>query len=142
MKKLRISVDGKQYDVEVEILEDDEDRVLPSYYYQNFPNSPVSAAPVAQPQANPAAQAPAARPKATPKPQTAGDNTLTSPINGVVLEIPAKVGQAVKENDVVIILEAMKMKTNISSPVDGEIASIEVNMGDRVESGQVLITYK
>lgn len=140
MKKLRISVDGKQYDVEVEILEDDDNNVLPSYYYQNNPYSNVNA-PVAQPQFN-AAPAPAPRPKAA-APKVANDaNALNSPINGVVLEIPAKVGQTVTENDVVIVLEAMKMKTNISSPVAGEIASIEISLGDRVEAGQVLLTYK
>lgn len=140
MKKLRISVDGKQYDVEVEILEDDDNNVLPSYYNQSYTNNMVSSAPVAQPQ--PQYNAPAPRPKAA-APKVASDgNALNSPINGVVLEIPAKVGQTVTENDVVIILEAMKMKTNISSPVSGEIASIEISLGDRVEAGQVLLTYK
>ena len=113
MKKLRIAVDGKQYDVEVEILEDDDDKVLPSYYYQNNPNNMMQQAPAPQPMAAPTpAPAPAARPKA---PVQSGDsNSLTSPINGVVLEIPVKAGQTVAEGEVVIVLEAMKMKTNIS----------------------------
>lgn len=141
MKKLRIAVDGKQYDVEVEILEDDDDKVLPSYYYQNNPNNMMQQAPAPQPMAAPApAPAPAARPKA---PVQSGDsNSLTSPINGVVLEIPVKAGQTVAEGEVVIVLEAMKMKTNISSPKAGEIASVNVTLGDRVESGQALVTFK
>ena len=139
MKKLRIAVDGKQYDVEVEILEDDDDKVLPSYYYQNNPNNMMQQAPAPQPMATPA-PAPAARPKA---PVQSGDsNSLTSPINGVVLEIPVKAGQTVAEGEVVIVLEAMKMKTNISSPKAGEIASVNVSLGDRVESGQALVTFK
>jgi biotin carboxyl carrier protein len=139
MKKLRIAVDGKQYDVEVEILEDDDDKVLPSYYYQNNPNNMMQQAPAPQPMAAPA-PAPAARPKA---PVQSGDsNSLTSPINGVVLEIPVKAGQTVAEGEVVIVLEAMKMKTNISSPKAGEIASVNVTLGDRVESGQALVTFK
>ncbi len=138
MKKLRISVDGKKYDVEVEIIDDDDDKVLPSYYYQNIPQNLVNQAPV---QSAPAVAAPP-RPKAN-APVSSGDgNNLTSPINGVVLEIPAKAGQAVAENEVVIVLEAMKMKTNISSPTAGTINAIEVKIGDRVEAGQVLLTYK
>lgn len=136
---MRIAVDGKQYDVEVEILEDDDDKVLPSYYYQNNPNNMMQQAPAPQPMAAPA-PAPAARPKA---PVQSGDsNSLTSPINGVVLEIPVKAGQTVAEGEVVIVLEAMKMKTNISSPKAGEIASVNVTLGDRVESGQALVTFK
>lgn len=134
MKKLRIAVDGKQYDVEVEILEDDENNVLPSYYNQT---APVNVAPRA---AAPAAAA-APRAKKTPT-KAAGENELTSPINGVVLEIPTKAGQTVAEGEVVIVLEAMKMKTNISSPKAGEIASINVSLGDRVEAGQSLVTFK
>jgi biotin carboxyl carrier protein len=141
MKKLRISVDGKQYDVEVEIIEDDDDKVLPSYYYQNMPAGMMNQAPQAAP-ATINAPAPVARQKAAAPVHAATGNDLTSPINGVVLEVPAKVGQTVSENEVVMVLEAMKMKTNISSPKAGEIASIEVSLGDRVEAGQVLLTYK
>ncbi len=137
MKKLRIMVDGKKYDVEVEILEDDDDKVLPSYYYQNVPKGFA-------PQANVPQAAPMAAPPIAPKPRptSGGDGkNLTSPINGVVLEIPVKAGQSVNENDVVVVLEAMKMKTNISSPFAGTIKSIEVNVGDRVETGQLLVAF-
>jgi glutaconyl-CoA/methylmalonyl-CoA decarboxylase subunit gamma len=141
MKKLRVSIDGKQYDVEVEILDDDDDKVLPSYYYQNIPQNlanqaPAQQAPVAVP------MAPRAKAKSPAPAAATGGNNLTSPINGVVLEIPAKVGQTVAENEVVIVLEAMKMKTNISSPAAGVIDTIEVKIGDRVETAQVLLTYK
>lgn len=136
MKKLRISVDGKQYDVEVEILEDTDNQVLPSYFNQSAMQSVQHAAPAA------AAPAAAAAPKAKKPAAAATGNGLNSPINGVVLEIPVKVGQKVKSGDVVIVLEAMKMKTNISAPNDAEIASIEVNLSDRVETGQMLVTFK
>ncbi len=138
MKKLRISVDGKQYEVEVEVLQDDENQILPSYYQQTAFAPPTLAAP-------PVAAAPVAAPTAKPKAKqkiAVDGNALTSPINGVVLEVLVKPGQAVKENDVVAVLEAMKMKTNVASPKDGEIASVDVNMGDRVETGQALVTFK
>jgi len=140
MKKLRISVDGKEYEVEVEVLQDDESQILPSYYNQAPPVGMMAPPQMGQPQID--ATVPQQK-KAAPKKKVASDgNNLTAPINGVVLEIPAKVGQAVKTDEVLIILEAMKMKTNISSPIDGEITSIDVSLGDRVESGQLLLTYK
>lgn len=135
MKKLRISVDGKQYDVEVEVLLDDDDQILPSYYQQsppvNFGNRPAPAPAPAMPQR-----------QKKQNTHTGDDKTVTSPINGTVLEIPIAVGQEVSENQTLIVLEAMKMKTNISSPFPGEVASIKIKVGDNIESGQVLVTFK
>ncbi len=130
MKKLKITLNGKSYEVDVEILQDDDAATMPF-----FPTP--QAAPIAPP---PAAAPAAAAPKAAPA--AGGDNSLTSPMNGVVLEVPVKVGDTVKSGQVVIVLEAMKMKTNVSSPKDGKIASVNVSPNDSVESGQVLLTYE
>jgi len=136
MKKLRITVDGKVYDVDVEIIQDDDNQILPSYYQQSSPDIVQS---VQQRQNIP----PVAASKRSKNVVTNTDsNVITSPINGVVLEIKVKVGDKVNENDTVIVLEAMKMKTNISSPTSGEIASIAVNQGDTIESGDILVTFK
>jgi biotin carboxyl carrier protein len=78
----------------------------------------------------------------TPAGGPADSKTLTSPINGVILEIPVKAGQAVKQNEILFILEAMKMKTNISSPQDGTIKDIKVRTGDRIEAGQILLSFE
>lgn len=139
MKKLRINIDGKLYDVEVEVLEDNDNQILPDYYQQNNTFTPPTMVPNA---GSPAPAVPAAK-KAKPKAKVAVDgNSLTSPINGVVLEVLVKEGQAVKAGEVVAVLEAMKMKTNVESPKDGEIASVSVNMGDRVEIGDAIVTFK
>lgn len=137
MKKLRITVDGKVYDVEVEILQDDDNQILPSYY-QQVPSG------LTQPNVQPrAAAAPVAPQKRNPnKALNTDSSVITSPINGVVIEIKVKPGDNVNENDTVIVLEAMKMKTNISSPSSGVVASINVNQGDTIEAGDVLVTFK
>lgn len=139
MKKLLINVDGKQYEVEVEVVSDDEDAILPPYYRQSVPKveMPHSVAPGAD--SVPVPSASASKNK-TKKP--VDSKSLTSPINGIVLEIPVSVGQSVKENEVVVVLEAMKMKTNISAPFAGTIKSIEVKANDNIEAGQVLVTFK
>lgn len=142
MKKLRITVDGKVYDVDVEVLQDDDNHILPSYYQQTVPHH--SNAPVVRHSGDSALHHSFA-PKQVKKPVAkvnSDNNTLTSPINGIVLEIPVKAGQKVAENETVLVLEAMKMKTNISSPFSGEISIINVKQGDTIEAGDVLITFK
>ncbi len=132
MKKLMITVNGKRYEVDVEVVQDDEliesqpafrppVRTVDSYV------TPVTA-PVALPTVG--------------KSKSADKKSLTSPINGVILQIPVKEGDAVKQNDVLFVLEAMKMKTNISSPQTGKIKSIKVKVGDKIESGQMLLTFE
>ena len=53
-----------------------------------------------------------------------------------------QVGQQIKANDVLVVLEAMKMETVVTSPGDGKIAKVNVKSGDPVQSGQVLIEFE
>ena len=129
MKKLMITVNGKRYEVDVEIVADDE----------LIETQPAFRPPV---RTMDSYVTPVTTPLPT-KPKAGADKkSLTSPINGVVLEIPVKEGQTVKENDVLFVLEAMKMKTNISSPRAGKVKSIKAKVGDRIESGQVLLHFE
>lgn len=130
MKKLMITVNGKRYEVDVEVVQDDEaieaqPPFRPPVRTMNSYVTPVSA------------------PLPTKSRGTGGDKkTLTSPINGVVLEVPVKEGQQVKENEVLFVVEAMKMKTNISSPQTGKIKSIKTKVGETIEAGKVLLTFE
>ena len=128
MKKLLITVNGKRYEVDVEIIQDDDDVQHISKPQVRTMDNYVT---------------PVTTPLPTKKKVTVGDTkTLTAPINGVVIDIPITVGQNVKENDVLIVLEAMKMKTNISSPRQGVIKAIQVKNGDTIEAGQVVLTFE
>ena len=91
-----------------------------------------------------AAPAPAAAPaaaKGAAAAPAAGGETVSAPIPGVIQEVNVKAGQAVKKGDVLFVLEAMKMKNNITALHDGKVASVSVNKGDSVTHGQVLMTY-
>ena len=88
-----------------------------------------------------------AAPKAAPAPAapkaaagTAGSIKVEAGAAGKIFKIEAKVGQAVKKGDAVIILEAMKMEIPVVAPEDGTVASIDVAVGDPVEAGAVLAT--
>jgi biotin carboxyl carrier protein len=139
MKKLKITVNGKSYEVDVEVLEDDEEQPAAQYtppHSARTGNRDMGISP------RPGFKSPS---KAKPQQnQTLSDDqkSLTSPINGVVLEIPVKEGQEVRQNDILFVLEAMKMKTNISSPKTGKIESIKVKTNDHIESGQELLTFE
>ncbi len=65
-----------------------------------------------------------------------------SPIAGVVRRVSAQVGQAIQANDVLLVLEAMKMETVITSPVAGKVARVNATVGDAVQSGQVLVEFE
>lgn len=67
---------------------------------------------------------------------------ITAPMPGLILEISVEIGDAVKENDPLLILEAMKMENVISSPREGIIKSISVKQGDAVDKNQLLIEFE
>ena len=122
MKNYTITVNGNVYDVVVE--------------EGASTGAPVAKAPVA-PKAAPKA-APAAAPKAAAG--SAGGIKVEAGAAGKIFKIEAKVGQAVKKGDAVVILEAMKMEIPVVAPEDGTVASIDVAVGDPVEAGAVLAT--
>ena len=73
---------------------------------------------------------------------TGNSGQLTSPIAGTVVEIKAKAGDTVKEGDVLLVIEAMKMNTSIAAPGSGKIKNIAVAAGDSVREGQLLVEFE
>jgi biotin carboxyl carrier protein len=69
-------------------------------------------------------------------------NDIKAPMPGLILDISVEIGQEVKENDSLLILEAMKMENNLTAPRDGVIKSISVEKGDAVEKNQLLIEFE
>lgn len=94
-----------------------------------------AAAPVV---AAPAAPVPAAAPAGAAV--AAGSTPTCAPMPGTILDVKVAVGQAVKEGDVVAILEAMKMENEIFAPCDGKIAQIIAGKGSSVSTGDPIVT--
>jgi biotin carboxyl carrier protein len=127
LKHLRITVDGKPYDVVVEDVTEEPGGTL-------YP-SPGTMAQATRTPAPPPSAAPAA-----PAAGAVDENDKLAPLGGVVVEISVSVGDSVKTGDKIMTIEAMKMKTAVSAHRDGTVKSIPVKIGDAVDAGQVLAT--
>ena len=118
-KRFRVNVDGRDFDVVVEEIAGEGSSPLPT-----------AAAPLA---------APVVAPVAAPPRTGAGAGEQTAPLGGVVESVPVAVGQAVAVGDVVAVIEAMKMKTEVVSRVAGTVRAIPVTVGQTVEADTVLV---
>ncbi len=83
--------------------------------------------------------APAPSANHAPVPSAAEGENLAAPLSGNIWKIHASAGDEVAEGDVLLILEAMKMETEIRAPRAGVISVIEVNEGDAVQVGDALL---
>ena len=126
MKKYNVTVNGVLYEVLVEEADS---------------ASESAAAPAAVPA--PAAKAPAPKapaPKAPAASGAQGGIKVTAPMPGTILKMNVKVGDTVKANDLVCVLEAMKMENEIFAKEGGTVKSVDAPQGASVNSGDVIIT--
>ena len=129
--KYKVTLNGRTYEVEVEagkaMLLDEYEAVAPT------------AAPVAAPAAAPA---PVAAPAAAPAPAAAAPvagEAVTAPMPGNILKVNVTAGQAVKEGDVLVVLEAMKMENEILAPKACTVKQVLVSKGATVDTGATLV---
>ena len=126
--KYKITLNGRTYEVEVEagkaMLLDEYEAIVPT-----AAPAPVAAAPVA---------APAPAVPAAPAVTGAGE-AVTAPMPGNILKVNVTQGQAVKEGDVLCVLEAMKMENDITAPKDGTVTQVVTSKGASVSTGDALV---
>ena len=65
---------------------------------------------------------------------------VNSPLPGVIVDVKVKVGDSVKEGQVVAVLEAMKMENEIQAECSGTVISINVSQGDSILEGAPIVT--
>jgi methylmalonyl-CoA carboxyltransferase small subunit len=122
--RLRITIAGNVYEAEVEVLEDEE---TPASYVP----PPV------------AAYVPAFNPAPTSAVTTSDNDpsgrVCRSPVTGLVIRVPVQPGQAVEAGQLLLVLEAMKMETQVTAPRPGRVQTIHVEPGNSVKVNQPLI---
>lgn len=127
VRHLKITVEGKIYDVVVEDVTED----AGSTFYQS------PSAGVTPPRPAPVPSAPTAP---VPAPAAGGPGEKVAPLAGIIIEVAVNVGQQVNAGDKVAVIEAMKMKTVVSAHKQGKVTNIAVKVGDAVEAGQAICT--
>jgi methylmalonyl-CoA carboxyltransferase small subunit len=127
--KLRITIEGKTYEAEVEILED-EDSEHPYVPYRPAPDSytppPISFTPT---------------PAAGIDANNDGGKVCRSPVTGLVIQVNVQPGQSVEMNEVLMVLEAMKMENQVTATHAGTVKSVNVVPGNSVKVHQVLLEF-
>ncbi len=117
--KLRITLEGASYEVDVEVLPS------PSDIEAGEPEGEIPVDLVMPP------PPPDIRPE---------DRICHSPIAGLVIQVAVTPGQRVRKDEPLVVLEAMKMQVPIGAPLDGTVEEIQTAEGDAVLPGQVLCT--
>jgi biotin carboxyl carrier protein len=128
--KFRITIDGKAYEVEVEVLETEE--TAPEY--PAYPAAPSGFVPAALPEPVLAAAG-----------SYGGGNSQNesrSPVTGMVIKVNVEVGQSVQPETVVAVLESMKMELQIVAPRAGVVKSVLVAPGASVKVNQLLVEFE
>jgi biotin carboxyl carrier protein len=121
--KLRITIAGNTYEAEVEVLEEEEMA------------APYVAPPT--PAYVPAVSAPPKSGSVLDDGQSAG--ICRSPVTGLVIRVPVAPGQTVEAGELLLVLEAMKMETQVTAARAGTVRKVHVEPGNSVKVGQVLV---
>lgn len=132
-KQLRITVEGKTYDVLVETVGETATVTNIAAAAPRAAAPVAAAAPVSAPPAPVRAPAPTA-------PVAAGAGDVLAPLAAVVVSVDVKVGQQVKAGDQVATIEAMKMNTIVGATASGTVKAIHIAAGQSIQEGQPLLS--
>ena len=128
--KLNIEIDGQMYEVEVEVAEDD-------YQPQMQDNRPTPASATIQSTVLPMPP----KPGSSLDPDNHEAKLCRSPLAGIVVQVAVVPGKQLQLNDLMVVLEAMKMETVVTSPMAGTVKSVNVAPRESVKLNQVLVEF-
>lgn len=135
--KMKITLHGVAYEVDVEVLDEGEG----FYGGGSVPQMPrvIPTVPAPVNMTSPTEQY---RPASAVVAAGGDGKQILSPVGGIIVEIKSRAGDFVKKGDEILVLEAMKMNTSIAAHADGKIKSIPVAAGDTVRETQVLVVFE
>ena len=139
MKEYRFKINGKDYKVAINGIEGKNANVTVNDVPYQVELDEAQAAVASAPAAAPVQAAAPAAPAAAPKASGAGAK-VNSPMEGNVVDVCVKAGDAVKSGQKLVVIEAMKMEVEISATADGTVSEILVHKGDHLVEGQPVAT--
>ncbi len=136
MRKFIVSVNGKQYEVEVEEVTSSATSTVKTA--PTITEAPKEEKLPPQPKAETKVEAaPKEEKKEVIAPQ--GAEVVTAPMPGTILNVNVNEGDTVKEGQILLILEAMKMENEVLAPRDGKVVNVAVTKGASVNTGDQLV---
>jgi methylmalonyl-CoA carboxyltransferase small subunit len=127
--KLKVTVDGKVYEVDIEVAPEPPP-TLPIFLAQSATATVPAVAPAGSNGEGSGTEATADEAK-----------VCRSPVSGIAVKANVRPGETIQPGDLLFVLEAMKMETEITAPIGGKVADVKVKVGDSVKSGQVVLTW-
>jgi methylmalonyl-CoA carboxyltransferase small subunit len=124
--RLRIRIDGKTYEADVQILDSQES----APEYPPYPPAQTTFVPSPMPEAPTRAE-----------PEQSSYKECRSPVMGMVIKVNVEVGQQVQPEEVVIVLESMKMEMQIAAPVGGQVKNVLVSPGAAVKVNELMLEF-
>ena len=124
--KLRIKIDGKTYEAEVEILDAQES----APEYPPYPPAQPTFVSAALPE-----------PSIQVRPERNGDKECRSPVTGMVIKVNVEAGQEVQPEEVLVVLESMKMEMQITAPKGGLVKRVLVASGSAVKADELMVEF-
>jgi methylmalonyl-CoA carboxyltransferase small subunit len=128
--KIQIVVGGKAYEVEVDVEGDEGLLGVPGPF-------PAGAAPIQS-----------TRVPTAPRPHSPSDvdadesRVCRSPVAGIVVRVCVQPGEQLQLDDLLVVLEAMKMETSVTAPIAGKVKAVKVAAGEAVKLNQILVEFE
>ena len=127
--KIQIVIGGKTYEVEVDV-EGGEDQLGVPGHLPAGPGSPVHAVSTAP------------RPHSPSEVDADESRVCRSPVAGIVVRVCVQPGEQLQLDDLLVVLEAMKMETSVMAPIAGKVKSVKVAPGEAVKLNQILVEFE
>lgn len=142
MRKFRINVNGKSYEVGVEEIGVSNQQTSPAPIMQTPVQAQQPVAPTQEPAQTPVESSPATEEPKQPTVQAppSGSTVVAAPMPGSIVSIKVNSGDVVEKGQVLVILEAMKMENEIMAPKSGKVVAINTSNGSSVNTGDPLIS--
>jgi methylmalonyl-CoA carboxyltransferase small subunit len=128
--KIQLVIGGKAYEVEVEVEGGEDHLGVPGHL-------PAGAATI---QSTRVPTAP--RPHSPSEMDGDESKVCRSPVAGIVVRVSVQAGQELKLDDLLVVLEAMKMETSVTAPIAGKVKSVKVVPGEAVKASQILVEFE